>query len=47
LSETFVSVNDRSLDLGWVRRTEGSRALSITPAGRLGFRKTFGVDLSD
>lgn len=33
----------RSLDLGWVRRVDGSRALSITRAGQAGFHKTFGV----
>jgi DNA-binding transcriptional ArsR family regulator len=32
---------DRSLALGWVRRLEGTRALSITPKGRQGFVRDF------
>lgn len=32
-----------ALDRGWVRRRAGTRALEITPAGRLGFRQAFGV----
>jgi len=30
----------------WVRRVEGSRAVTITPKGRQGFRETFGLRLS-
>jgi DNA-binding transcriptional ArsR family regulator len=37
---------DRSLDLGWVRRQEGTRALRITPKGQQGFRETFGVSVT-
>ena len=33
-----------ALDLGWVRRRAGTRALEITPAGRMGFRRAFGVE---
>lgn len=33
-----------ALDQGWVRRRTGTRALEITPAGKIGFRQAFGVD---
>lgn len=36
----------RCLDLGWVRRVAGSRALTVTPRGRLGLREAFGLDQS-
>jgi hypothetical protein len=32
-----------SFERGWVRRVEGSRAVSITPKGQRAFRETFGV----
>jgi hypothetical protein len=35
----------RCLELGWVRRVNGSRALTVTPAGTLGFRAAFGVEV--
>lgn len=35
----------RCLELGWVRRVSGSRALTVTPAGALGFRAAFGVEV--
>lgn len=31
---------------GWIRRIEGSRAVTITPKGQRGFRDHFGVDLA-
>ena len=34
----------RCFDLGWVRRIDGTRALSVTPAGRRGIKGTFGVE---
>jgi DNA-binding transcriptional ArsR family regulator len=33
----------RCFALGWIRRADGSRAVSLTPAGRRGFREHFGV----
>jgi DNA-binding transcriptional ArsR family regulator len=33
-----------ALDQGWVRRRTGTRALEITPMGRIGFRQAFGVE---
>lgn len=35
----------RCLELGWVTRQRGARILTLTPAGRRGFRKIFGVEL--
>lgn len=32
-------------DQGWIRRVEGTRAVSITPKGRRVFRETFGAEL--
>ena len=34
-----------ALDQAWVRRRPGTRALEITPAGRIGFRQAFGVEM--
>jgi hypothetical protein len=33
----------RSLELHWVRRIAGTRALRVTPSGQLGYRKLFGI----
>jgi hypothetical protein len=33
----------RCFALGWIRRRDGSRAVSVTPAGWRGARDTFGV----
>lgn len=35
----------RSLELGWIEASRDSRAVVITPAGRLGFGRTFGLEL--
>ena len=39
-----AAITRRCFDLGWVERTKGSQAVTVTPSGRRGFRKTFGVD---
>ncbi|MBM3532589.1 MAG: helix-turn-helix transcriptional regulator [Alphaproteobacteria bacterium] len=31
---------------GWIRRAEGTRAVTVTPKGRFGLRETFGVMLA-
>jgi len=33
----------RCLALGWIRRADGSRAVSVTPAGERGLRETFRI----
>lgn len=33
------------LDAGWIRRVDGSRAVSVTTKGRLEFRRLFSVDV--
>lgn len=38
-----AAICTHALDRGWVRRRAGTRALEITPAGRIGFRQAFGV----
>jgi hypothetical protein len=35
----------RCFQLGWVERPGAGRALAVTPRGRAGFSKTFGVDV--
>lgn len=34
------------LATGWIRRSEGTRAVAITPKGQRGFREVFGVTLA-
>lgn len=34
---------ERCLEIGWVRRVAGSRALTVTPAGERAFREAFGI----
>lgn len=39
-----AAICSHALDQAWVRRRAGTRALEITPAGRIGFRQAFGVE---
>jgi hypothetical protein len=36
----------RCLDKGWIRRVDGTRAVSVTPKGRQIFREQFGAHLA-
>jgi len=35
-----------SFDMGWIRRSEGTRAVLITPKGQRVFREQFGLQLT-
>ena len=37
-------ITQRCFELGWIERLEGSQAVIVTPLGRRGLRRTFGVD---
>jgi DNA-binding transcriptional ArsR family regulator len=39
-----AAIARRFFDLGWLERIHGSHAVIVTPSGRRGFLKTFGVD---
>jgi DNA-binding transcriptional ArsR family regulator len=41
-----AEVTRRCFDLGWMERMKGSQAVIVTPQGRRGFRKTFGIEVS-
>lgn len=41
-----AALAERCFALNWIRRIDGSRAVSVTPAGQRGFRETFGIDPS-
>lgn len=34
---------DRLIELGWIRRSDGSRAIRVTASGRAGLEQTFGI----
>jgi ribosomal protein S19E (S16A) len=34
---------DRLTELGWIRRSDGSRAIEVTASGRAGLDQTFGI----
>ena len=42
-----VAITRRCFDLGWIERTSRSHAVIVTPSGRRGFQKTFGIDASE
>ena len=39
-----VAITRRCFDLGWIERMKRSHAVIVTPSGRRGFLKTFGID---
>ncbi|HVC52846.1 MAG TPA: winged helix-turn-helix domain-containing protein [Stellaceae bacterium] len=42
-----AAIAERWLALGWIERAKDSRAVSVTPAGRTGFRETLGLAFGD
>jgi DNA-binding transcriptional ArsR family regulator len=42
-----AALTKRYLDLGWMERMRHSHAVVVTPSGRRGFQRIFGVDASD
>lgn len=42
-----AAITKRYFDLGWMERMKGSHAVVVTPLGRRGFQKTFGIDASE
>jgi len=42
-----AAIAKRYFDLGWMERVNRSHAVVVTPLGRRGFLKTFGVDASE
>ena len=42
-----AAMTKRYFDLGWMERMKRSHAVLVTPLGRRGFQKTFGVDASE
>ena len=42
-----AALTRRYFDLGWVERMRGSHAVVVTPSGRRGFRRTFGIATSE
>jgi len=39
-----AAICTHALDHGWIRRRAGTRALEITPTGRIGFRQAFEIE---
>jgi DNA-binding transcriptional ArsR family regulator len=42
-----AAITRRYFDLGWMERMKHSQAVIVTPLGRRGFLKTFGIDASE
>ena len=42
-----AAITKRYFDLGWLERLKRSHAVIVTPLGRRGFRKTFGIEASN
>jgi DNA-binding transcriptional ArsR family regulator len=42
-----AAITKRCFDLGWLERMSRSHAVLVTPLGRRGFLKTFGIDTSE
>ena len=42
-----AAVTKRCFDLGWIERMKHSHAVIVTPLGRRGFQKSFGIAASD
>jgi DNA-binding transcriptional ArsR family regulator len=40
-----AAITERCFDLGWLERMNRSHAVTVTPLGRRGFLKTFGIDV--
>jgi len=38
-----AAITKRCFDLGWMERTKDSQAVVVTPSGRRGFQRTFGI----
>jgi hypothetical protein len=42
-----AAITNRCFELGWTERTQHSRAVAVTAAGRRGFLETFGITIAD
>ena len=46
-AQSASAMTRRYFELGWMERMTRSHAVIVTPSGRRGFRKTFGVDAAE
>ena len=42
-----AAITKRYFDLGWMEKMKGGHAVIVTPLGRRGFQRTFGIDASE